>query len=96
MVIDEKLLSKIEKLSAIKISEDKRDEMMHQLSNIVSFVEILNELDLSKVSAKVNTLEHGLIFREDTPKGDKSVIEMILQNNKNSDNQFFVVPKIIE
>lgn len=96
MIIDEKLLSKLERLSSIKICPNKRSEIMHQLSNIVSFVENLNELNLSGINAKVNTIDRGLIFRQDVPKNDKNVIEIVLKNNQNSDNGFFVVPKIIE
>lgn len=47
MQIDEKLLSKLEKLSALQIEEEKRSEVICELSEIVNFVEKLNELDLS-------------------------------------------------
>ncbi|ENL6553675.1 aspartyl/glutamyl-tRNA amidotransferase subunit C, partial [Campylobacter jejuni] len=45
MQIDEKLLSKLEKLSALQITKN-RNETIAQLSEIVNFVEKLNELDL--------------------------------------------------
>ena len=47
MQIDDTLLNKLEKLSALQISDEKREEVKKQLSEIVSFVDILNELDLS-------------------------------------------------
>ncbi|ENL6330822.1 Asp-tRNA(Asn)/Glu-tRNA(Gln) amidotransferase GatCAB subunit C, partial [Campylobacter coli] len=43
MQIDEKLLSKLEKLSALQIEEEKRSEVICELSEIVNFVEKLNE-----------------------------------------------------
>lgn len=46
MQIDDALLSKLEKLSSLKTNDDKREEIKRQLSEIVSFVDVLNELDL--------------------------------------------------
>ena len=53
MIIDDVVLNKLEKLSALKIPENKRDEIKNQLNNIVDFVEILNELNI-KLDAIVN------------------------------------------
>ena len=40
MIIDDALLSKLERLSALKIPDEKREEFKGQLNNIVDFVEI--------------------------------------------------------
>lgn len=45
MQIDDTLLNKLEKLSALQINDEKREEIKKQLSEIVSFVDILNELE---------------------------------------------------
>lgn len=96
MTINENLLSKIEKLSSLKISDDKRAEITDQLSKIVSFVENLNELDLSSIENNISKINEGLILRDDEPKNDSDIIEIILKNSPKSDDTFFVVPKIIE
>lgn len=49
MTINDELLNKLEKLSAIKISPDKREDTKRQLSEIVGFVEVLDELDLTNI-----------------------------------------------
>ena len=49
MYIDDKMLEKLEKLSALKIPDDKREEFKEQLSKIVDFVEVLNELNLDNL-----------------------------------------------
>ena len=41
MKIDNELLQKLEKLSSLKISDEKREGVINQLSEIVSFVENL-------------------------------------------------------
>lgn len=96
MTIDDNLLAKIEKLSSLKISDDKRKEITDQLTNIVSFVENLNELDLSSLENLTSNINNGLILRDDEPSTDKDIIEIILKHSPSSDNNFFVVPKIIE
>ena len=95
MIVDDILLNKLEKLSALKVSDDRRDEIKSQLNEIVNFVEILNELDLSDIKATISTINGGTPFREDVPK-KSDVIEVILNNAPSAENGFFVVPKIIE
>lgn len=97
MIINDDLLTKIEKLSSLKISDDKRAEISQQLSKIVSFVENLNELDLKNMKHEIlNDSKNALILREDEAKSDLDIIKIIFENNKNNDNNCFVVPKIIE
>lgn len=95
MQIDDNLLSKLEKLSSLEISEEKRGEIKRQLTEILTFVDVLNELDLSDVKAVVSSIEGGTLLREDTPvKSD--VVDLILKHAPSSSNHFFAVPKIIE
>lgn len=95
MNIDDTLLNKLEKLSSLKIGDEKRDEIKKQLSEIVNFVEVLNELDLSKDKAVVNMASGGTLLREDVAN-TSHVIDEILKNAPLRDGNFFVVPKIIE
>ncbi len=92
MTINDELLNKLEKLSSLKIAPEKRDETKAQLSEIVGFVEILNELDLTKVE---NSSTCATPFRQDTAKRD-FVINEVLKNAPARAENFFCVPKIIE
>jgi aspartyl-tRNA(Asn)/glutamyl-tRNA(Gln) amidotransferase subunit C len=96
MKIDDTLLQKLEKLSSLHISDEKREGVINQLSEIVSFVENLNELNLENEEATFTTLQGGTPFREDTPRVDPSIVKTILKHAPQSENGFFVVPKIIE
>ena len=95
MQIDDTLLAKLEKLSSLKIGEEKRKEIENQLSEILNFVGILDELDLSDVGAVVSSIDGGTPLREDVSVSS-DVIETILKNAPMSSEHFFVVPKIIE
>lgn len=96
MKIDDTLLSKLEKLSSLRISEEKREGVIQQLSEIVAFVENLNELNLENEEASFTTLQGGTPFREDVPNSHSTVVETILAHAPQSEDGFFVVPKIIE
>lgn len=96
MKIDDALLQKLEKLSSLKISDEKREGVITQLSEIVSFVEILNELDLTHEEATFTTVAGGTPLREDIPHVVPSIVKTILEHAPKSKNGFFVVPKIIE
>ncbi len=93
MKIDEKLLSKLEKLSMIKVENKK--EMIDELNQIVEFVEILNEVDTNNVDATFNTLDVSTPLRDDIPV-QNDAIKTILANAPKVEGDYFVVPKIIE
>ncbi len=95
MQIDETLLAKLERLSALKIAENKRAEVATQLSEIVGFVDVLNELDLSQFEARANVIDGGTPFRADEPK-KSDVIKTILKHAPKTSEHFFIAPKIIE
>jgi len=96
MKIDDKLLTKLEKLSALRIDDKKREEAIEELNKIVGFVEILNELDLDDQIATFTTLKGGTPLRDDSPKANDEIINTILANAPQIQNRYFAVPKIIE
>lgn len=95
MNIDSNLMLRLEKLSMIELSEEKRAEVQMQLSEIVNFVENLSSLDTSNIGGSFTTLSGGTPLREDEPQRS-SVGDEILKFAPKSEDNFFVVPKIIE
>lgn len=96
MQIDQNLLEKLEKLSNLKIADEKRAEVEQQLSDIVGFVENLNELNTDGVEATFSTVEGGATLREDEPASNRAIGDDILEHAPSSSEHFFIVPKIIE
>ncbi len=96
MQIDEQLLTRLEKLSMLKISEDKRAEIIAELSEFLNFAENLNELDTSGVDDKFAMDDQPTITRDDIPQCDTSINDAILEHAPQSQDHFFIVPKIIE
>ncbi|MFT7860217.1 MAG: Asp-tRNA(Asn)/Glu-tRNA(Gln) amidotransferase subunit GatC [Sulfurimonas sp.] len=96
MQVDDKLLSRLEKLSYLKVDEDKRAEIVEQLSEIVGFVDNLGELDTAGVDATFAMNDKATPLREDQPQCDTQINDDILRHAPNSSEHFFIVPKIIE
>ena len=96
MQIDEQLLSRLEKLSMLKISDDKREEIISELSEFLNFAQNLSELDTSNVDDKFAMDDAPTITREDLHACDPAISEAILEHAPQSQDHFFIVPKIIE
>ncbi|MDM5272665.1 Asp-tRNA(Asn)/Glu-tRNA(Gln) amidotransferase subunit GatC [Sulfurovum sp. zt1-1] len=96
MQIDDKVLANLEKLSHLRIDESKKEEVKNQLTEILAYVDNLNELDTKTLSATFSTLEGGTPMREDIPQGDDTVAKDILCHAPNTKDDFFIVPAIIE
>ena len=96
MQVDDALLVKLEKLSYLKIADDKREEIISQMSEIVSFVDNLSELNTDGVDDSFAMSDASTFLREDTVSCNTNVNDEILKNAPKSADHFFIVPKIIE
>jgi len=96
MQVDDALLTKLEKLSFLKISDDKREEIIGQLSEIVSFVDNLSELNTDGIDDTFAMSDAATFTREDISLCDENIGKDILKNAPKSGDNFFIVPKIIE
>ncbi|MCF6330252.1 MAG: Asp-tRNA(Asn)/Glu-tRNA(Gln) amidotransferase subunit GatC [Sulfurimonas sp.] len=96
MQVDDVLLTKLEKLSFLKIEEGKREEIIGQLSQIVSFVDNLSELNTDNIDDKFAMNDSSTFIREDIANCNTKINDDIIKNAPNSADHFFIVPKIIE
>ena len=96
MIIDNTVLEKLEKLSMLKIEEEKKEELAGQLTEILAYVENLAELNTDGLDASFSTLEGGTPLREDVANTNSEVAQNIFAHAPNAENDFFIVPKIIE
>ena len=96
MKFDDTMLQRLEKLSMLKISDEKRAEMIEELEKIVGFVDILAELDTEGLDPSFSTLQGGTPMREDIVKENPEIKEIILSNAPAAEDDYFVVPNIIE
>jgi len=84
----------IAKLAKLTLSDGEKEAYTQQMSDILQYMEKLNELDTSDVEPLSHVMEVTNAFREDDPKESLSQ-EEALKNAPKSDGDFFVVPKVI-
>ncbi|MCB4743487.1 MAG: Asp-tRNA(Asn)/Glu-tRNA(Gln) amidotransferase subunit GatC [Sulfurovum sp.] len=96
MQIDNTLLTKLEKLSHLHIAEEKKEETMGQLTEILKYIDNLNELDTDTLNPSFSTLEGGTPLREDTPRESNDISKEIFTHAPHAEDDLFIVPAIIE
>ena len=95
MTIDLKTIKHISKLSRISVDDEKAKKLAGDLNSIFDFIEKLNELNTDKVEALTSVVETTLKFRNDEVKS-KDIRNQILKNSPEKNEDFFVVPKVVE
>ena len=95
MTIDLKTVKHISKLARISVDEEKANKLAGDLNSIFIFIEKLNELNTSDVQPLTSIAETTLRFRKDEIKSE-NIREKILKNSPENNEDFFVVPKVVE
>jgi aspartyl-tRNA(Asn)/glutamyl-tRNA(Gln) amidotransferase subunit C len=95
MKISKEDVKKVAELARLEFNEAQTEKFMNQLGNILEYIEKLNELDTDDVEPTSHVLDISTPLRED--KVQKLLtIDEVLQNAPESEDDFFVVPQVIE
>lgn len=95
MKIDKETLNKIAHLARLEFDEKDSAKMMQDMTNMVNFVEKLNEVDTTGVEP-LTTMSHEInALREDEVKPHLPH-EEALKNAPKKDEDYFRVPKVLE
>ena len=95
MTITKDTIRKISNLAKISIADQEVEKLESELSSIIRWVEALNEVDTENIEPMSNSLTNTLRMREDLVT-DGNKVSDILSNSPVDDENFFVVPKVIE
>jgi len=95
MSIDKDTLKNISKLARISLDDKDVDNLSKNLSSIIEFIEKLNELDTDKTIPLTSIIDASLTYRKDEVNIGQTR-DQILKNSPEKNNEFFVVPKVIE
>ncbi len=85
----------VAQLARLRLDESQIHEMSETLSGILTYMDILNEIDTSDVSPTSHVVNMENVFREDLVK-DSLPGDDALQNAPDRVGAFYRVPKIIE
>lgn len=94
MVITKDDVKNIAKLSRLSLTESEMEEFTPQLDKIFGHVQELNQIDTSSVEPTSHAIPVSNVFRED------EVVEFdnkegIINNGPKTEDNAFVVPKIV-
>ena len=95
MSIDKDKIKHTAKLARISLDEKQTVSLSKDLSNIFNFIEKLNKIDTENVKPLTSILDHTLRTREDNVT-DGGIRDKILENSPSKNEEFFIVPKVIE
>jgi aspartyl-tRNA(Asn)/glutamyl-tRNA(Gln) amidotransferase subunit C len=96
MIIDNTTVDKLAKLSSLEIAQEKKEIIAKELADIVEFVENLNEINVDHVDATFTTILGGQPLREDVSLKIDGMAEHIMTHSVKSEDNYFIVPAIIE
>ncbi len=95
MKIDKQLISRLEHLARLKLSEAQKEALMGDMNNILEMVEKLQELDTENVAPLIYINETENVWRKDEVKNQVER-EKALANAPDKNDAFFKVPKVID
>ena len=95
MSIDKDKIKHVAKLARISLDEKKTDSLTKDLSSIFEFIEKLNELNTKNIEPLTSILNEPLRLREDEIN-DGKIKDQVLKNSPKKNEEFFIVPKVVE
>jgi len=82
-------------LARLKLNDQEKELFTRQLDSILKYIEKLNELDTSQVPPTSHVQPLRNVMREDKTE-DSPLKEDMMANAPERDDNFYVVPRVIE
>jgi len=95
MSVDEKTVRHIARLARIALADDQVAPMAKELSGILSWIELLEEIDVEGVVPMTSVVEQRLRMRDDVVT-EGHAAEALMKNAPKTEDHMFVVPKVVE
>ena len=95
MSLDKATVSRIARLARIHVPDEDLEQMGEELTNILGWVDQLNEVDTADVPPMTSVVDMQLPRRQDVVT-DGAYSEKVLSNAPDTEEGFFIVPKVVE
>jgi len=95
MSVDIATVKRVARLARIAVSEEDASRMAGELNTILGFVEQLNEVDVSGVEPMTSVIPMAMKKRQDAVTDGNKAAD-IVANAPATDENFFLVPKVVE
>ena len=95
MSVDLNTVRRIARLARIAVTDDDVPHLQGELNAILSFVEQLNEVDVRGIEPMTSVTPMAMKKRQDGVT-DGGYPELVVRNAPATDDNFFLVPKVVE
>ena len=95
MSVDQATVRRIAHLARIAVSDGEVAHLQGELNAILSFVEALGDVDVDGVAPMTSVIPMTMKMRADVVN-DGFIADSILANAPEREDDFFVVPKVVE
>jgi aspartyl-tRNA(Asn)/glutamyl-tRNA(Gln) amidotransferase subunit C len=96
MSVDKSTVVRIAQLARIRVPEEELEGLAEELSNILGWVEQLDEVDTEGVAPMTSVTEGMVLRAREDEITDGDCRDKVLSNAPAARDGFFVVPKVIE
>lgn len=95
MSVDVDTVKRVAHLARIKVTDEEAGRMTGELNTILAFVEQLDEVNVDGVEPMTSVVHQEMKKRADVVS-DGGYPEKVVANAPASDDNFFMVPKVVE
>ncbi len=86
---------KVASLARLELSEAEIEHFAEQLDGVLSYVHVLDELDVSNVEPMAHAIDVSNVLRDDATRPSLPR-DKALANAPKTDGRYFLVPQILE
>jgi aspartyl-tRNA(Asn)/glutamyl-tRNA(Gln) amidotransferase subunit C len=95
MSVDSATVRRVARLARLKVDENDVPRLAGELNAILDFVEQLNEVNVEGVEPLTSVVEASMRMRDDVVT-DGGYARDVTKNAPASEDEFFMVPKVVE
>lgn len=95
MTVTQDTVIKVAKLARMAITEDEANKMEGELNEILAWVEQLQEVNVDGVEPMTAVVEAKMRLRTDNVTAGE-IAQDVVKNAPAEEDQFFMVPKVVE
>jgi aspartyl-tRNA(Asn)/glutamyl-tRNA(Gln) amidotransferase subunit C len=95
MSVDKDTVRRIAKLARLALPEERCEPMAAELQGIFNWVEQLNEVNVDGIAPLTSVIAQNLKMRDDVVT-DGGNAAALMANAPGGEDNFFVVPKVVE
>lgn len=95
MSIDKDTVKRVARLARVAVTDDEAESLKGELNSILDWVELLNEVDVEGVTPMTAVVSQDMRKRVDEIS-DGGYADVVTSNAPASEDNYFMVPKVIE